>query len=295
MTTLTAHAEPSVAQSIRNVPALKRIMVHVDRDERSRHRIEVASQLAVRFGGRLTGVCLIASLPTVFAAGEVPAAFWIENERLAQEDADIAMRRYLDQVTRRGLQGEWHHVRDGGVSALARMARYMDLTVVSQVYPEVPEAAVTLRPEDVVLGSGRPVLVVPFIGSPPNPGSRVVIAWDGSREAARAVSDALPILAQAQDVWIVSIDANKGAVSGGAKPADDLPAFLADHSIAAKPQNLVADGLSGADALLSRIADLGADLLVMGCYGHTRLREFILGGMTREILRHMTVPVLMSH
>ena len=152
-----------------------------------------------------------------------------------------------------------------------------------------------VRPEELALGSGRPVLVVPYIGSAVSPGKRVVIAWDASREAARAVADALPLLARASSLWVVTIDGKGSGMIDRSDSAEDLCRYLADHGMQAKPDRLQTEEGSEADILLSRIADFGADLLVMGCYGHTRLRELVLGGMTREILQHMTVPVLMSH
>ena len=130
-----------------------------------------------------------------------------------------------------------------------------------------------------MLGSGRPVLVVPYIGGSSNPGRRIVIAWDESREAARAVADALPLLMQATEVRIASIGAEASSATDGPSAGEALRHFLSDHDIVAKAETLYLDECSEADVLLSRIADLGADLLVMGCYGHTRLRELVLGGM----------------
>jgi nucleotide-binding universal stress UspA family protein len=121
-----------------------------------------------------------------------------------------------------------------------------------------------------------------------------VIAWNGSREAARAVGDALPLLREAEQIWVVSINAEEEA-KGHPGPAEALVRHLAEHGIKAEPEVLRSDNISAADLLLSRLTDLGADSLVMGCFGHSRLRELVLGGMTRDVLRHMTVPVLLSH
>ncbi|HEX2115333.1 MAG TPA: universal stress protein [Alphaproteobacteria bacterium] len=135
---------------------------------------------------------------------------------------------------------------------------------------------------------------MPYVGSPHDFGHRVIVAWNGSREAARAMGDAMPLLRQAQSVCVVSINA-EGETQGQPGPAAELTRRLADHGIQAEPQVLRSDDISAADMLLSRIADLGADSLVMGCFGHSRLREIVLGGTTRDVLRHATVPVLLSH
>lgn len=296
MATLTEQIETCRTEPARATRAFKRILVEVGSDQRSAQRIKIAVDLATRFTGRVVGVYAAkAILPPAIAMGALPPAFFADHENLVQEDADIALRQYLDHVVRAGLEGDWHCIREASGPTLRQLARYMDLTVVGQTDPMVAEGLVAVRPEELALGSGRPVLVVPYVSCSLNPGKRVVIAWDGSREAARAMADALPLLGQASSVWVVSIDAKVSDMSDGAKPAEDLCDFLADHGISAKPDHLQTDECSEADVLLSRIADFGADLLIMGCYGHTRLRELVLGGVTREILAHMTVPVFMSH
>jgi nucleotide-binding universal stress UspA family protein len=296
MPTLAEQIEKSQTEPVRAAHTFKRVLVHVDRDERSNHRIEVAVDLGARFAGKVTGVYVARPfLPPAFIVGALPPVVTADQERLDQEDAETARRRFLDHVVRRGLDCEWHYIREATVPAVRRVARYTDLAIVGQADPTVPAELVAVRPEELALGSGRPVLVVPYIGGSLSPGKRIVVAWDGSREAARAVADALPLLTQASSVWAVSIDAKAPGMSDDSKPAEDLCRFLADHGVSAKPDHLQTDECSEADVLLSRIGDFGADLLVMGCYGHTRLRELVLGGMTREILQHMTVPVLMSH
>ncbi len=147
--------------------------------------------------------------------------------------------------------------------------------------------------EDVVLSSGRPALVVPYIGAAKTIGERVMVAWDASREAARAVHDALPVLERAKSAVVLVINPHRG--NHGAEPGADIALHLARHGVEVEAQHLEVNDLSVADALLSRLADNGIDLLVMGAYGHSRLRELVLGGVTRQIFQEMTVPVLMSH
>lgn len=275
--------------------ALKRILVHVDQSRQGQSRMDLAVTLARQFGGKLTGVYVIPTfIPPAFVVGQVPPAFLVEQEREAQEAAAVAKRLFNERASGEGLTADWQCLQFSPVAELRRLARYADLAIVGQTDPDAPDQVNLVRPEDVVLGSGRPVLVVPYIGAPATTGRRVVIAWNGGREAARAVGDALPLLRRAETVWALSI--GRGAGETAASPASELGAFLADHGIRATPKELTAgDDISASDLLLSLLSDLGADLLVMGCYGHSRVREVVLGGMTRGILGHMTVPVLMSH
>jgi nucleotide-binding universal stress UspA family protein len=296
MANLTTQVETLSAEPIRATQALKRILVHVGRDRGADRRIEVAVNLASKFSGKITGIYVARPiLPPAIVMGALPPTFLADEAILNEQDAEVAKRCYLDHVVRHGLDGGWHYIREASVQGFCRISRYMDLAIVGQPDPEVPEELLAIRPEELVLGSGRPTLVVPYIGGSSSPGQRIVIAWDESREAARAVADALPLLMQAREVWIVSIGAKVQSAGGQANVGEELRRFLADHDIVARAERLYPDESSEADVLLSRIADLGADLLVMGCYGHARLRELVLGGLTREILRHMTVPVLMSH
>ena len=146
-------------------------------------------------------------------------------------------------------------------------------------------------PEYVVLAAGRPVLVVPYIGARDTVGARIVVAWDGSREAARSIADALPFLTGAETVTLLMIDATNNPDIA----PDDIRRYLARHTVDAELVATPSASLDVGDGLLSRVADLDADLLVMGAYGHSRLREFVMGGASRYIFQHMTVPVLMSH
>lgn len=275
--------------------ALKRILVHFDQSQQGQSRMDLALTLARRFGGRLTGVYVIPTfIPPAFAVGQVPPAFLVEQERDAQEAAEAARRQFIERASKEGLTADWQSVQFSPVVELRRLARYADLAIMGQNDPDARDLVNQVRPEDVVLGSGRPVLVVPYIGAPATTGRRVVIAWNGGREAARAVGDALPLLRRAETVWALSIGRDAGETA--TSPTSELARFLADHGIRATPRELIAgDDISASDLLLSMLSDLGADLLVMGCYGHSRMREVVLGGMTRGILRHMTVPVLMSH
>ena len=175
-------------------------------------------------------------------------------------------------------------------------ARYSDLAILGQLDPDRAQPEATgPRPEQVVLASGRPVLVVPYAGHFDKLGRRVVIGWNATREAARAVGDAMPLLAAAEVVTVLTIDAREAPRGHGELPGADISRHLARHGVKAQVEQTVLADLSVGDVLLSRAADLGADLLVMGAYGHSRFRELLLGGATRTLLQSMTIPVVMSH
>lgn len=295
MTTTTQPASGSSFAHAQPLDAFTRILVHVAADRPSQSRMSVGSTLADRFRGRMTGVYVPKLvMPTLLGTPEFPTALLLDLEARALDDAENARRLFRECVAEKGSAAEWLVVRGDPVNALTSAARYMDITVLGQIAPDAPNIDGTVRPEAIAFGSGRPVLIIPYIGAPSEVGSRIVVAWDGGREAARAVADAMPLLRQAGAVWVISIDGTANA-PGDDSAAEDLCSFLADHGVAARPETLGVDEAEASDVVLSRIVDLGADLLVMGCYGHTRLHESVLGGMTRDILRHMTVPVLMSH
>jgi nucleotide-binding universal stress UspA family protein len=294
MTTLATQARPGGTPRQSGPSAFPRMLVHVGLDQANADRLGFAVALAERFGSALTGAYLMPPLiPTAVAMGDVLPELIAEQEKLALADAETARRAFLDHTTRKALKTEWHCLREPGLPKLRHLARCADIAIVGQVNPDSPDGAIVLRPEELVLASGRPVIVVPYVGGPHAFGRRVAIAWNGGREAARAVGDAMPFLREAETVWVVSINAEE--TDGKSGPEAELVHHLADHGIKAEPQSLRSDEVSAADMLLSRLADLGADSLVMGCFGHSRLRELVLGGMTRDILRHMTVPVLLSH
>jgi nucleotide-binding universal stress UspA family protein len=148
---------------------------------------------------------------------------------------------------------------------------------------------------DILMGSGRPAIVIPYIGPGPMLGQRVLVAWDGGREATRAVNDSLPLLKRAHSVTVLSVNPDVSSNGDRRDPGADISLHLARHGIKVTAARTVARKTAIGDVILADIADNSIDLLVMGAYGHSRLRELVLGGVTRHLLEHMTVPVLMSH
>jgi nucleotide-binding universal stress UspA family protein len=275
--------------------AYKDILVYADGSATAAARLDVAASIARAQEAHLTALH-VRPLPYVPAdlTGSVPSMVIEWQEDWSQEQATQA-KKAVDEASRRtGQSIEWRLVRgDAGAVSLLH-SRYADLVVVSQRAADAKDATLSDDlPEIVVMGSGRPALIVPHYGTFPAAGGRVMVAWNRTRESARAVHDALPILTRASSVVVMEVNPRTGDnphIAGA-----DIATHLARHGVKAEVSSTVADDIEVGDAILSRISDLGADLLVMGAYGHSRLREYAFGGATRHILQHMTVPVLMSH
>lgn len=268
---------------------LKSILLHLDASPRSAVRLRLAAALAAQHGATVTAAYAATSamMTAALAAGEgsgllLSAAADIDAERRQRARA-------MFDEARLGAQVEWTELTDPVVAhGIARAGLVRDLIVVGQA--ERDEADQRMVPADfaesVIVQSGKPTLVVPFAGNFTQVGRTAVIAWKATRESARAVTAALPLLKRAEEVHVAS---------WGDDPAELVP-FLRAHGVEARCHR--EPGASGGDVgelLLSRACDFNADLLVLGCYGHSRAREFVLGGVTRTVLESMTVPVLMVH
>jgi len=229
------------------------------------------------------------------AMGGVAAQYLDAQRRDAGDKARAAIARFTEAARRAGISFETRVMEtsiSGAADQLGQIARRFDIAVVGQANRQqaMPDEVVD---EGVLFASGRPVVFVPFIQKGGLKLGRAMIAWDGSRAAARAVADSLPLLGKAKTVEIVIVGSKESKPDQ--LPGADLAEHLARHGLTVEVKRITASEIDVAAAILSYAADSGADLIVMGGYGHSRLREFILGGVTRTILKSMTVPVLMSH
>jgi nucleotide-binding universal stress UspA family protein len=212
------------------------------------------------------------------------------------EVADQAEHRFKDELRLAGIDGEWHAVPDGNSSELIELAKSADMTIMGQRPPSSgSDGAARFRPEEIVIAAGRPVLVVPYAGIFETVGKRILVAWDGTREAIRALNDALPLLADAEAVIVMFVGTNERDLEQYLPALERIVHHLQRHGINATAEETLRSGLAVSDVLLSRAADLAADMIVAGGYHHSQLRETLIGGVTRDLLQHMTVPVLMSH
>lgn len=278
--------------------ALKDLLVVVDDSAASAARIAAAAQLAVRHDAHLTGLYVIAAaiMPSYIEA-EIPEAVRTAQRRAAEERAQEAAARFDAAMRRFGLtdRSEWRAVRGVPTDVVAVHGRYADLVVVGQVDPKHDHDVPTVQPADLVFECGRPLLVVPYAGTFHSVGERVLIGWNASREAARAVGDAMPLLNAAQRIVVLAVNPRAGVEGLGDAPGADIARHLSRHGTRVEATHIATDQVEPGDMMLNTVADESCDLVVMGAYGRSRLRELVLGGMTRYMLQHMTVPVLMSH
>ena len=209
------------------------------------------------------------------------------------ERAEQVEELFRTELRAHGLGGEWHLLSPGETAVFIDLAKSFDLTILGQLSPEIRSTG--FRPDEIVIATGRPVLVVPYAGAFDTVGRRALVAWDGTREAARAANDALPLLENAEAVTVMFVGARETALEEHHPSIERMVHHLQRHGIAARAEETLHGDLRISDVLLSRAADLAADLLVAGAYHHSQLREALVGGVSRELLDHMTVPVLMSH
>jgi nucleotide-binding universal stress UspA family protein len=211
------------------------------------------------------------------------------------ERADALERRFRAELPLCGLDGEWHMLNRSDLPELIQLAKAADLVVLGQ-HPGADSHGVTwLRPDDVMLDAGRPVLIIPLAGTFGSVGKRVLIAWDGSREANRALHDALPLIGRAEAVTVTHVGAEQADLDRERAALERIVRHLARHGIEAQAAESLHPAISVHAALSSRVAEFGADMIVAGAFHHSRLRESLLGGVSRDLLDRMTVPVLMSH
>ncbi|MBX6327566.1 MAG: universal stress protein [Pseudolabrys sp.] len=258
--------------------------------------VDYAVSMAEAFAAHILGVAFAYEpvIPGTVMGGMPPEVIDAQRNE-ANQKARAALARFEQAAKRAGVMFETHLAEAsiaGGADRFSRLARRFDIAVVGQ--PRRGEtAAEEVLSEAVLFDSGRPVVFVPFIQRGGFKPDRTMIAWDGSRAATRAVADSLPLLQKAKTVEIVIV-ASKPEKDDEV-PGADLAQHLARHGLAVEVKRITSPDVDVASTLLSYAADAGVDMIVMGGYGHSRLREFVLGGVTRGLLESMTVPVLMSH
>lgn len=290
--------------------ALKDLLVCIDPGSSSEVRLRLAFNLARAHRAHLAGAYVMPKAEDLIAhppAGVVPPGDLTGlaqgggmtpggavNEVLREaENAETVEQRFRSELHLSGVGGDWHLLDAGDETELIELAKSFDLTITGQLSPEGRQTA--FRPEDIAIGTARPVLVIPYAGTFETVGKRALVAWDGSREAVRALNDALPLLGGAEAVTVMSIGPRETELERRRESLDRIVGHLQRHVISAQLEESVQAGIAVSDVLLSRAADLGADLIVAGVYHHSQLREALIGGVSRDLLQHMTVPVLMSH
>jgi nucleotide-binding universal stress UspA family protein len=294
---------------------IKDILVCLDPTDAGEIRLRLAAALAIEHRAHLSAVCVLSEMSpgapplrhtgiisppmgVAWSTQDLPTprdAFPAEQDTAAGPDmAAIIEQRFREKVQPHGIEGDWYLLGPGEGADLTVLAGATDLVVYGQTSPgyRMPSG---YRPEDVVVTGGRPVLVIPYAGEFTTVGRRVLVAWDGTREAVRALHDALPLIGKAEAVTVLTVRSREASFERDAPGLDRVVRHLGRHGITARYEETLRGDLRIAEALLSRAADLDVDLIIAGAYHHSQFREALVGGVSRDLFDHMTVPVLMSH
>ena len=261
---------------------------------------DTASQYAISicaaFEAHLAGVAFAYEpTPPPTIIGTMPLDYVAAQRAESERAASATVARFDEAVRRAGIFGGSHVIGAtimGAADTFGRLLRRFDLAVIGQSEPDRTGLAEPLI-EAAMFESGRPLVVVPYIQKTGLALNRVMVCWDGGRMAARAIGDALPFLERAKQVDLVIVTSESG--KSDQIPGADMGQHLARHGIKVEVKRIVSPDNDVPNTLLSYAADNATDFIVMGGYGHSRLREFVLGGVTRSILASMTAPTLLAH
>lgn len=278
----------------------KTILVHLNDRRRAEHLLRPAIALARRWSAHLIGLHVYPSIPQLSAfgariGGEVVGSI----VGAARQESEQVHAIFARMTANQPFVAEWQAVKSMGADIaeiVMERGRAADLIVASQADADWDLTPILDFPERLAVESGRPVLVVPNAGSFDSIGRSVMVAWSGSRESARAAYDALPILAEAESVRVLGVaEPRPNGADSERLPDTAIAASLARHGVKATAMQSDPGSRSICEEILSQLAGVDGDLLVMGAYGHSRFSEFVFGGVTRHMARHMTVPTFFSH
>jgi nucleotide-binding universal stress UspA family protein len=283
----------------RDTVALKNIEVFIDATPEGENRADYAATVAHRWGAHLAGIHVVsASRPEhpsdYYVRGEKAIRSSIAWQQAADEAGATAVRQRFEAISaKRDVRAEFRVIRRGGSNEdLILHSLHSDLVVIGQ--QELRELPGYLSPERLLLASGAPILVVPSGWKSKPIGEKILVGWNASREARRAVADALPFLVAAPSVTLLVVDANKRADRHGQEPGADVALYLARHGARVEVEQVSSGGSPVADIILSYAADHSIDLIVIGAYSRARSVEVMFGGVTRTLLKQAPIPVLMS-
>ncbi|MFT3988295.1 universal stress protein [Aestuariivirga sp.] len=277
----------------------KTILVSLNEVPRIAAVAKSAGVLARALGAHVAGLYVVPAVQVYPSVGFEAAPQVFEGNRTYFKDSAASVRSAFEAAMNgegvpfsyQEIEAQTPLIADDTIA----QGRSADVIVVSTTNPDAATGVERDFVEQVILGAGRPVIVLPFTGDITLSLDEVIVGWDGGREAARAAFDALPLLKAAKKVRIIRADPQKDPALKGTVPGADLAESLARHGVKAQTEGFPTDGTDAGQALLRCASDAGAGLIVMGAYGHSRLTEFIFGGATRAVLTKLNRPVLMSH
>jgi nucleotide-binding universal stress UspA family protein len=278
---------------------LKNIGVFVDATPEGEQRIDYAATLAHQCGAHLAGIHVVSAVrpeyrSDYYVIGEKAIRALLIERKAADEAATSNVRRRFEAISaKRDLSAEFRVIRRGGPDEdLTLSSLHSDLVVIGQ--RELQELKGYASPEKLLLSSGAPILVIPSGWKSGSIGNKILVGWNASREARRAVADALPFLVAASSVTLLVVDSEQRAGRHGEEPGADIALYLARHGAHVEVEQVLSQSARVADIILSCAAEHGVDLIVIGAYGHARPVEMMFGGVTRTLLKEALVPILIS-
>ncbi len=277
----------------------KTILVSLNDVSRSDTLIATSVALAEKHDAHLIGVYVIPA-PQIYPSmsPHVTPVIIDEFKTFFEERCDKCKADFNEAVRKAGVRAEWRKIEaptSNIADAVIEHGLQADLIVASQKNEKANDGLEANFCERLVMESGRPVLLIPCMGQIKSIGENVIVGWNATREASRAVFDSLPILETSKSTRLIWVDPHSDGERSGNIPGSEMATTLARHGVKSIAEAMPTNHLDGGNALLNRAAELGADMIVTGAYGHSRMREFVFGGTTRTLLSDMTVPVLMSH
>lgn len=277
----------------------KTVLAYLPNTRSADQVLDVALPIARENDAHFIGLHVMPRVPLLYGvvAAEIPQSIIAHQEEMLERTADQLGAHFEARCAKAGVKAEWRCNKvqyDDVAGDVVGQSLCADLIVVEQQTEGDYPTPVDL-PSRIVVETARPVLIVPNAGKYETVGEHVVVAWNGSRESARAAFDAVPFMRNAKSVRILAIDPKSREGYDSIALGDEIALCLARHDIKAEVTVTRSGDISVGDELLNRLSDEGCDLLVMGCYGHSRLRETLFGGVTKNLLEHMTAPVLMAH
>lgn len=277
---------------------LKNLLIHLDHSSGCRNRLETAFVLARNFDAQITGLFVVPDyvVPS-YVEAQISVDLISDVTEKAVARAEQALADYRKLADEAGVRMEAHVVEGQIIPILREHSKYSDLLLLGQDQPDDPDNASYGLADALLFEGGCACMVVPHSGKLAAPGKRVLLTWNASRESARALHEAMPLLARADSIVVLSSEPDYGEVetARGHPHAEELARYLQSHGIESMSSGMADADLSPSQAILGQAAEMNADLIVMGAYGHARLREIILGGVTRDLLKQAPVPLLLAH
>ena len=276
----------------------KNLLLHLDHSSGCKNRLELTFALAKKYDALITGLFAVPDyvVPS-YVEAQISVDLITDVTERALARATEAMADYRKLADDAGVRMDAHVIEGQVIPILREHSKYSDLLILGQDNPDDPDNASYGLADALLFEGACACIMVPHSGKLATPGKRVLLTWNASRESARALREALPILATAEDVVVLSSEPDDAdsEIARGHPHADELARFLESHGIESISSGIADLDISTSDAILGQAAEMDADLIVMGAYGHARLREIILGGVTRDLLKQSTVPLFLAH